>query len=166
MWRAIWNGPFYIGPIARPISVGDVLMKLLETLWRAAVIMVAAFAALLAILWVVDKRASDAQEKALRNTTVVASYDPDTCGFARPIAVLVTNNGKLPLSYVGYEVMILSHIGGQNLAPTSFSHLSFTDVAVGMRKRTCLSTVGDDGSSLGLRPEMIIQSQLKFVNTG
>ena len=31
----IWNGPFYIGPLTRPVSVGDVLLKTLETLWRA-----------------------------------------------------------------------------------------------------------------------------------
>ena len=33
--RAVWNGPFYIGPLSRPVSVGDVLLKTLETLWRA-----------------------------------------------------------------------------------------------------------------------------------
>ena len=33
--RAIWNGPFYIGPLSRPVSVGDVLLQTLETLWRA-----------------------------------------------------------------------------------------------------------------------------------
>lgn len=36
--RAAWNGPFHIGPLARPASVGDVLLKLLETTWRAAFI--------------------------------------------------------------------------------------------------------------------------------
>lgn len=38
--RAIWNGPFYIGPLSRPVSVGDVLLKALETLWRAILSMV------------------------------------------------------------------------------------------------------------------------------
>ncbi|GLT02988.1 hypothetical protein GCM10007897_44250 [Sphingobium jiangsuense] len=35
--RTIWNGPFYIGKVTRPASVGDVLMKLLETAWRLVV---------------------------------------------------------------------------------------------------------------------------------
>lgn len=38
MWRrvarAIWNGPFYIGALTSPTSVGDVLLKILETVWR------------------------------------------------------------------------------------------------------------------------------------
>jgi hypothetical protein len=33
--RAVWDGPFYIGPLSRPVSVGDVLLKALETLWRS-----------------------------------------------------------------------------------------------------------------------------------
>ena len=35
--RAIWNGPFYIGKLTQPASVGDVLLKILETIWRAIV---------------------------------------------------------------------------------------------------------------------------------
>lgn len=38
--RAIWNGPFYIGPLSSPASVGDVLLKVLETAWRALVAVV------------------------------------------------------------------------------------------------------------------------------
>lgn len=39
--RAVWDGPFYIGPLSRPVSVGDVLLKTLETLWRAILSIVA-----------------------------------------------------------------------------------------------------------------------------
>ena len=49
MWkifRIIWDGPFYIGLLTRPISVGDVLIKVLETLWRAAVAVIALVAVL------------------------------------------------------------------------------------------------------------------------
>ncbi|GLT02200.1 hypothetical protein GCM10007897_36050 [Sphingobium jiangsuense] len=41
--KYIWNGPFYIGQITRPVSIGDVLMKLLETAWRALIIAAVAF---------------------------------------------------------------------------------------------------------------------------
>lgn len=36
--RSIWNGPFHIGPLASPVSVGDVLLKVLQTAWRAIVL--------------------------------------------------------------------------------------------------------------------------------
>lgn len=38
--KAIWNGPFYVGPLSSPASVGDVLLKVLETVWRALVAVV------------------------------------------------------------------------------------------------------------------------------
>ena len=31
---AIWNGPFDVGKLTQPVSVGDVLLKILEVLWR------------------------------------------------------------------------------------------------------------------------------------
>jgi len=39
--KAVWDGPFYIGPLSQPVSLGDVVLKLLETVWRTAVGVVA-----------------------------------------------------------------------------------------------------------------------------
>jgi len=39
--RTVWNGPFHVGPLSRPVSVGDVLLKLLETLWRTVLLVLA-----------------------------------------------------------------------------------------------------------------------------
>lgn len=36
--RSIWNGPFFIGKLTQPASVGDVLLKVLEVLWRCFVV--------------------------------------------------------------------------------------------------------------------------------
>ncbi len=36
--RAVWNGPFFIGPLTQPISFGSALMKILEVMWRAALL--------------------------------------------------------------------------------------------------------------------------------
>ena len=42
--RSVWNGPFNIGKLSQPVSVGDVFLKVLETAWRSVV---AVFAILL-----------------------------------------------------------------------------------------------------------------------
>lgn len=39
--RRVWNGPFYIGKLEQPATVGDVLLKVLETLWRAFLVLIA-----------------------------------------------------------------------------------------------------------------------------
>ena len=52
--RSIWNGPFYVGRLSSPVSVGDVLLKILETAWRAVISLITlalAFAAI-AASWV------------------------------------------------------------------------------------------------------------------
>lgn len=51
--RAIWNGPFYIGKLTRPVSVGEVLLKILETVWRSIAVAVSVSALLTAgiMLW-------------------------------------------------------------------------------------------------------------------
>ena len=38
--KIVWNGPFHIGPLSQPVSVGDVLLKVLETIWRAFISLV------------------------------------------------------------------------------------------------------------------------------
>lgn len=52
--RAVWNGPFYIGKLTQPASVGDVLLKILETIWRAIVglILLIVVASAIGGLWV------------------------------------------------------------------------------------------------------------------
>ena len=52
--RSIWNGPFHVGRLSSPVSVGDVLLKILETAWRAVISLITlalAFAAI-AASWV------------------------------------------------------------------------------------------------------------------
>jgi hypothetical protein len=38
--QSIWNGPFFVGKLTQPVSVGDVLLKILEVLWRAIISMI------------------------------------------------------------------------------------------------------------------------------
>jgi hypothetical protein len=38
--RSIWDGPFFIGKLTQPVSIGDVLLKTLEVLWRVAITLI------------------------------------------------------------------------------------------------------------------------------
>lgn len=54
--RSIWRGPFYVGPLVRPVSTGDAILKVMETIWRFIVIffvlgVVAAIFLIFMILW-------------------------------------------------------------------------------------------------------------------
>jgi sugar phosphate permease len=51
---AVWNGPFHVGPLVRPVSVGDAIMTICQTAWRAAVVVAAIFICILAIVATVE----------------------------------------------------------------------------------------------------------------
>jgi hypothetical protein len=29
-----WNGPFYLGPLTKPVSAADAIMKVFEVIWK------------------------------------------------------------------------------------------------------------------------------------
>lgn len=74
--RVIWNGPFYIGQLSRPVSVGEVLLKCLETIWRiiilAAVIVSIVAASLAFWATVLEPRLFPRAEKFVR---IAAAFD-------------------------------------------------------------------------------------------
>jgi hypothetical protein len=48
--RSVWNGPFFIGKLAQPVSVGDVILKSLEVVYRLIIVVIGLLAAVAAIL--------------------------------------------------------------------------------------------------------------------
>lgn len=80
-----WNGPFHIGPLHQPVSVGDVLLKVLETLWRAVMTLVyiAAVVTIVALLWSYIIQPAWFPP-ATKYVTSTASFDDGSAGFAAP----------------------------------------------------------------------------------
>lgn len=164
MWRAIWNGPFYIGPLTRPVSVGDVLMKVLETAWRGAVLIggtVGAFVAWFLIGDWFDERATNA---AKLKTDVIVRYDIEACPTSAPIHALIGNRSNRTLSWVSYEVQVLDRPGGRNVAPDRLTRLTVSDpIAPGRGLAFCHSLGDASGYQVQLRPEMVIVGKLNHV---
>lgn len=137
MWRAIWNGPFYIGRLTRPVSVGDVLMKLLETLWRVILLGIVAFGALLAVVlgnsWFENRRNTDAQRRTVIDVHADRSCQPGE------FAVTIRNNSKYTLTYVSYRVNMT--LRGADVTPGHLMDL-WTGSAIGPGRSltTCHST--------------------------
>lgn len=137
MWRSIWNGPFYIGKLTRPVSVGDAIMKVLETLWRTAIILILAFAAFLAVIlgnsWLENRRNAD----ALKHVVVDAHAD-DSCRQGE-FAITIRNNSKYTLTYVSYRVNMT--LNGADVTPEHLRHLwTGSDISPAHSLTTCHST--------------------------
>jgi hypothetical protein len=139
MWRSIWNGPFYIGPLERPISVGDVLMKVLETLWRTGLVIVGLATTLLVLVLGWTWKTSEDQKRALQQIQISVRYAPDICGEDRPLLVTLTNDGRQKVSSLSYSVSI-SDASGRDVAPAHFLYISFSEEVPGRSFKTdCLT---------------------------
>lgn len=84
--KAIWRGPFYVGKLQRPVSVGDVLLKLLEVLWRALISVIAIAILILALSVVWTALLSPILFPPLKDSIAAsASYDDGTLELPPPI---------------------------------------------------------------------------------
>lgn len=167
VWLAIWNGPFHIGKLSRPVSVGDVMMKVLETVWRAAVIAVGLAStgiALLALhLWRTEQR-NEAAERAL---VIDAQANFTECSSDAPILVSIRNGGSGTVGYVSYGVEIIDPSSGANVAPTHLDYLSTTrDIPPNSTLTSCQTPYVSYGSETGFsfRPQHRVRAVVHFAS--
>ncbi|MNE31317.1 hypothetical protein D3C87_1296240 [compost metagenome] len=140
MWQQIWNGPFFIGKLSQPVSVGDAIMKVLETLWRTAVLTVLAIAALIAWVYVdgsiKNRRNAEALKSVVADAGVNAACNPGE------FAVVIRNNSKYRLTYAEYRVEMT--LQGRDVTPSHLSDLwTASDIPRGQKIVTCHSTAWD-----------------------
>lgn len=116
--RAVWDGPFHIGPLSRPVSVGDVLLKALETLWRAiiSIVLVLFVGGFGIAAWVqILEPAFFPPLKSQISAT--AKYDdgsaklppaigapPFRCSSEYPIRVTFKNNSKATVGHLDFSI--------------------------------------------------------------
>ncbi|WP_300538109.1 hypothetical protein [Sphingosinicella sp.] len=127
--QAIWNGPFHIGRIERPVSVGDAIMKLMETTWRFGVILVIAGVA----IWLFGvginmyrtlashpdaEKWQDAAYQPLLPKDIEASavISPSRCPSGTPVVVTFKNNGRMSLGTLYFSFIARQKGRSKNLA--------------------------------------------------
>lgn len=124
--KSIWNGPFYIGKLAQPVSVGDVLLKIMEVLWRGIITIVGLLlgvaAAIAGYIYVITPvffppakesleasaayTAGNVQPPPLVSTVIDGAptipskqeFEQAPCDPKYPVRVTIYNNGDKPVS--------------------------------------------------------------------
>lgn len=140
MWQKIWNGPFYIGKLSQPVSVGDAILKVLETLWRTAVIAVIAIAVLIAWVYLDSSIKNRRNDEALKDVIADAGVNVE-CGPGQ-FAVVIRNDSRYRLTYVDYSVVMT--LQGRDVTPGHLTDLWVTnDIPRGHELITCHSTAWD-----------------------
>jgi hypothetical protein len=121
-FKAIWRGPFFVGPLARPISLGDALAKLFEVFWKGGVLLICGILAILAatIGWPEIDRYTHTD--LTKKVEVAVSWDPKVCSQRDlPLKVVISNNSKLEIGRVGF------HIAARKINRSTDLNTNFTD---------------------------------------
>jgi hypothetical protein len=104
--NAIWSGPFSIGPLVQPVSVGSAILKIIEVLWKVSIVgllfLLAAF-----VFFRTLEYFEEAANPSLGSQIVAsAKYDPLACGKENPIAVKLENNSQSKLNSANVDIII------------------------------------------------------------
>lgn len=122
--KSIWNGPFYVGKLTQPVSVGDVLLKILEVLWRAIISIVVLGLSVAGYIYYVhpvlyppikDSISAKALYTAnlpepppvVRTGSSLPSRDEierQPCAKDFPVRIMVFNNGSRPVTDIRFEL--------------------------------------------------------------
>lgn len=166
--RMAWNGPFYIGRIERPASVGDVLMKFLETAWRTVVLIaLLALAAIAATgLWyeIISPKLFPPLEKQLK---ISARWDdgktPDIPGGKNfrctpdyPVLITIENEGKQAVGAVSFDVTARPPSRSTDVASPGLWHDVDAIIKPGYSFQQCWSVPLEASKLEGAAPSALI----------
>lgn len=99
----VWGGPFRTPPLQHPITVGWVLLKILETIWRLVLVIALVAAAIGGFVWYSQENPLSSKVKVELNRPYPACTDPKY-----PVSVTLTNKtgktlGEIDVAFHLYE---------------------------------------------------------------
>lgn len=119
----IWGGPFRTPPLQHPITVGWVLLKLFETIWRLLLIVVIVAVLVGGWAWY-----SQSHPLASQVEVDVAQYSPECKDPEYPVRVVVRNNSKKTLGAFDLEFRLYEQGKTENVVPYGSRRSEFHDI--------------------------------------
>lgn len=119
----VWGGPFKAPPMVQPVSVGWVFLKILETVWRALLVVCALVALIFAAIWASERNPLSSQITAEFVKGSTACTDN-----TRPLYVLLTNKSKKTIGEIGLNFRVYQLGRSQDIASYSASHPELRDI--------------------------------------
>lgn len=159
--RAVWNGPFHIGPLSRPVSVGDVLLKTLETLWRGivsiVVLLVVCGLGIAAWVQIIEPVFFPPLKSRI---SAIATYDdgsaklppaigekPFRCSPDYPIKVAFKNNSKATFGHLDFSIEGRPANRSNNVVEGAAWRQADTIIPAGYTWRSCWAVSIEQGFS-------------------
>lgn len=119
----IWGGPFRTPPLQHPITVGWVLLKLLETIWRLLLIVVILAALVGGWAWYSQSNPLSSQVKV-----EVAQNSPDCKDPEYPVRIVVKTESKKTLGEIVLALRLYEQGKSQNVISYDWARIEIHDI--------------------------------------
>jgi hypothetical protein len=135
---SIWNGPFHIGELSRPVSVGEAILKIFESIWRllvSLIVLISTAAASVALYY------RFFQEKPIK-TQIMGRvlYDIKACSKEYPLAAIFKNNSNHTVTKIHFKIEINAIGRSSNLNSKNNEYLSDMILPPGAEGGICVSS--------------------------
>ena len=164
--RLIWNGPFHIGKLSPPVSVGDALLKVLETAWRlflvAISLLIAIGLSLAAWIYVIEPIFFPPLKDQI---SVKVTFDdgsgpppiiarsvggeprkPFRCSADFPLKIEFTNESSETIGRIGFSIEGYAPARSRNLVQNGGWREADAVIPAGYKGQACWSVELEDGS--------------------
>lgn len=131
--RKTWAGPFYAGPLTHPVTVGDALLKLFQTLWHACVVVVVGGCILFTAVWVSVQMQPPPLASKIHGSALV---DVKTCGNHKPLLVTFYNGNGVAIQDIAFDFTAREDGRSSNLVRPQYLH-SDTIIPAGKAANLC-----------------------------
>ena len=119
--RKVWAGPFAIGPLIQPISLGAALLRVLEVIWKFAVAGAVVVATVFGVIMASDAAKNGDHTSFESQLFTEAGFDPEGCGKETPLAITVRNGSTRTLRAANVEIIVTHPGRSTNLNSSLFS---------------------------------------------
>lgn len=114
MLGAVWSGPFSLGPLKRPATVGDIIAKMLEVIWKSLMALVAAALAIGATVGVASLWTQATSPQPSDIQLIAKARDPE-CDPDLPFSITATNESSSTVSSLTYSIQATEEGRSTNL---------------------------------------------------
>lgn len=103
--KTIWNGPFHIGRIQQPVTLGAAILKILEVLWRLLIVGAVAMALIFMVAVILQVR-SPSYVRLSNEIEATVFHDTSICSDEFPLLISFKNNSKQTVGEISFTTIV------------------------------------------------------------
>lgn len=145
MFKAMWRGPFFLGQLDGPVTLGVALLKLFDVIWKALIALVLASVAFSVCLSIYLLYESYRENSLISNIKMKVKYDEVICSHEYPLLISLENQTGNTVVKVDFNIESRYQNRSTNLTP--FAPMVWDNIVKNSEIGTSCWKVPDEVSS-------------------